>query len=58
MYTILWTEDGEDRWERLEHKDEVLELLNKLSQNDGVCYDNIWIFGPKADDYASTPDTF
>lgn len=27
MWTIMWTENSQDRWDRLETKEEVMQLL-------------------------------
>lgn len=58
MYTIIWQEDGLDRWDRLETKEEVDRLVDKLSINNAVCLEDVWIFSPEADEFASTPDEF
>lgn len=52
MYTILWRENEKDKWDRLETRDEVNNLLYKLTNNPDVCEGDIWIFEPKADEYA------
>ena len=28
MWTIMWTENSKDRWDRLETKEEVMQLLD------------------------------
>lgn len=53
MYTVLWQEDEQDRWERLETRDDVLILLTGLKDNPDVCEEDIMIFTPGADDYSS-----
>ena len=57
MYTVIWTEDGKDRWDRFETKEEVKELLNTL-EDTNVCIEDIWVFSYEADDYAVTGDIF
>lgn len=52
MYTVLWQEAGCDKWDRLESKEEVVELLLELKKNEDVCLGDVWIFTPEADDYA------
>lgn len=56
MWTVLWVDDGEDRWDRLETREEVEELIEILTKNPNVCETDAWIFPPKSDDYALTPD--
>jgi hypothetical protein len=52
MYTVLWQEGETDHWERLESKEETLDLLLKLKANPDVCEYDIWVFTPKADMFA------
>lgn len=52
MYTILWTQGANDKWDRLESHNDVLALLKKLKADPDVCENDIWIFGPKADNHA------
>lgn len=33
MWTIMWTENSQDRWDRLETKEEVMQLLDSLDKN-------------------------
>lgn len=56
MWTVLWQENNVDRWERLETEEDVLALLDELTENLDVCEDDAWIFPPTADEYALTPD--
>lgn len=56
MWTVLWQENDQDRWDRFKTKEEVLCLLNQLRENPNVCEDDTWIFPPEADEYALTPD--
>ena len=58
MYTVLWTEGLADKWGRFETEEEVRSLLSKLKEKDDVCYDEIWIFNPTADEFAVNPDMF
>lgn len=53
MYTILWRENDADKWDRLETREEVEKLLDELAKNTDVCEGDIWIFEPKADDFAT-----
>ena len=55
MYTIIWKDNGEDKWNRLEKREEVLDLLKQLKENPNVSYDDIWVFLPEADNYAHAP---
>ena len=32
MWTIMWTENSQDRWDRLETKEEVMQLLDSLDR--------------------------
>ena len=52
MYTVLWQEAGQDKWDRLKTKEEVEILLDELQENPDVCEGDVWIFKPKADEYA------
>lgn len=56
MWTVLWQEKDEDRWDRFETEEEVRKLIDQLSENPDVCICDIWIFSPKADEYAYTYD--
>lgn len=56
MYTINWRENSQDRWDRLETKEEVMELLVELATHENVEIGDIWIFSPKADDFAKAGD--
>ena len=59
MYTIIWTEEGHDKWDRVKSKAEVHALLDKIRDNPAACpVGDVWIFSPKADDYASAGDEF
>lgn len=53
MYTILWVENGADKWDRLESTDEVKKLLDRLEQENTVSVGDVWIYGPEADNFAS-----
>ena len=52
MYTVIWIENGQDRWDRFETEEEVRELLDELVENPNVCENDVWIFTPQADEYA------
>lgn len=52
MYTIIWMELGQDKWDRLQTKEEVDDLLKKLYDEGVVCMEDIWIFSPQADECA------
>ena len=43
MWTIMWTENSQDRWDRLETKEEVMQLLDSLDKNSGVSKGDVWI---------------
>lgn len=58
MWTIMWTENSQDRWDRLETKEEVMQLLDSLDKNSGVSKGDVWIFPPQADDLALTGNDF
>ena len=59
MYTIIWTENGKDRWDRVESKTEVYALLGKIMDNHEACpIGDVWIFSPQADNYATAGDEF
>lgn len=58
MYTVLWQENGQDHWDRCEDEDEVNDLLHTIANTPNTCpLGDVWIFQPKADDYAVTGDT-
>lgn len=56
MWTVLWRENDQDRWDRLDSKEEVFALLDQLRKSPNVCEDDTWIFSPEADEFALTPD--
>lgn len=59
MYTIIWMEKGQDRWDRLRTKKEVLEKLREIERTPEACsVGDVWIFHPEADKYASAGDEF
>lgn len=58
MWTIMWTENSQDRWDRLETKEEVMQLLDSLDKNSGVSKGDVWIFPLQADDLALTGNDF
>lgn len=58
MFTIIWSENGEDRWDRLETKGEVKTLLESLANNPNVCETDIWVFTPEADKSAMEYKSF
>lgn len=53
MWTVMWVENGADKWGRFETKDDVRDLMEELKKSD-VCEEDVWIFPPKSDDYALT----
>ena len=44
MWTIMWTENSQDRWDRLETKEEVMQLLDSLDKNSGVSKGDVWTY--------------
>ena len=58
MYTVLWVENGMDKWDRFETEEEVKELLKELEENENVCETDVWIFPPQTDDYACDYEMF
>lgn len=52
MYTLIWIDNGEDRWDRFEDKESLKEFLKYLKKTPGVCEGDIYIFPPEADAYA------
>lgn len=58
MYTVLWRENDNDKWDRFETKEEVRNLLNELENNPDVCERYVWIFTPNSDNYAFDYDSF
>ena len=52
MYTILYfADDGSDRWDRFEAKEELIDFIDK---NDLRYDEDLQIYGPEADDYLLT----
>ncbi len=59
MYTLIWQEDNQDKWDRLETKTEVIDKLKEIEANENASpIGDVWIFAPKADDYAFAGDEF
>lgn len=56
MWTIIYQENGKDKWDRLESKDDVQNLLKTLRNDPGVCFEDVWIFTPDADDHTIDPN--
>lgn len=52
MWTLIWDDNGEDRWDRLETKEDVKERLESLRKEPGVCIGDVYIFPPESDAYA------
>ena len=50
MYTVCWNKDGQDKWERLNWKEDVTNLVEDLLCS-GLCKDDILIFSPEADNH-------
>ena len=59
MWTILWSENGEDRWDRFKFKDELIDFIKWYSEEEYAFYnkkdgeivfdEDVLIFTPKAD---------
>lgn len=62
MYTVIWQElngnDFIDKWDRLETKEEVFNLLKELENNPDVCENDVWIFPPEVDEYVYDYELF
>ena len=58
MYTVLWRENGEDRWDRFEDEKEVKELIAGFVKDRNVCVGDVWVFPPSSDEDAITGDTY
>lgn len=58
MYTVIWQENGCDKWDRLRTKEEVRDLLTRLEADGIVCVGDVWIFTPEADQHAIEGDRF
>ena len=58
MYTVLWRENKQDKWDRFETEEEVAELLDELQENPDVCEGDVLIFTPPAEDYCIDFDSF
>lgn len=52
MFTVIWIENGMDKWERFDDEEEIKEFLINLKENKGVCEADVWVFSPEADNYA------
>ena len=59
MYTIIWTKNGHDVWDRLETGKDVENLLKEIEADpEASPLEDVWVFGPDADRYAVTGSTF
>lgn len=59
MYTILWLENGLDRWDRFESQEEIKNKLKEIEKHPDTCpLGDIWIFPPTADTLAFTGEDF
>lgn len=58
MYTVIWQENGVDKWDRLRTKEEVRDLLTQLEAGGNVCIGDVWIFTPEADQRAIEGNRF
>lgn len=59
MYTVLWRDNGQDRYDRLETGEDVENLLKEIEADpDASPLGDVWVFEPEADNYAVTGDTF
>lgn len=59
MYTMLWQEKGADRWDRFESEEEVKTKLREIENHpDSYALGDVWIFSPKADEFACTGEDF
>lgn len=47
MYTVCWTDDNGDHWERLSTRDDVVKLIRTHNLQDDA---DVLIFTPEADD--------
>ena len=56
MWTIIYQKDGKDKWDRLDSKDDVQNLLKTLRNDPRVCFEDLWIFTPDADDHTIDPN--
>ena len=56
MWTIIYQKDGKDKWDRLDSKDDIKDLLKALRNDPGVCFNDVWIFTPDADDHTIDPN--
>lgn len=59
MYTVLWTDKNGDRWDRLETKEEVIDLLKEIEADENASpLGDVWVYSPKADEYAETGESY
>ena len=59
MYTVLWRDNGQDRYDRLETGEDVENLLKEIDANpEASPLGDVWVYKPEADNYAVTGDTF
>ena len=56
MWTIIYKENEKDKWDRLDSKDDVQNLLKTLRNDPRVCFEDLWIFTPDADDHTIDPN--
>ena len=56
MWTIIYKENEKDKWDRLDSKDDVQNLLKTLRKDPRVCFEDLQIFTPDADDHTIDPN--
>lgn len=59
MYTVIWLTKSDNRWDRLETKEEVRELIATINNDPDACSaEDVLVFLPQADNEAITGDYF
>ena len=59
MITILWRENGQDRWDRFETDEDAYHKLTEIKNNPEACpIEDVWIYPHYADNMAVTGDIY
>lgn len=56
MWTICWTSDQGDGWDRFDTREDVINLANTLVREGNAAPCDILIFPPEADEFSISYD--